>query len=62
MIFATFVSGLAGEPGRQVKYANTPTMEKALQIALSVGQAERQGKFNETFYARSESSVNLQLR
>jgi hypothetical protein len=41
-LFATFVLGLAGEPGRQLRYANPPTMEKALQIALSVEKAEKQ--------------------
>jgi hypothetical protein len=62
MLLATFVSGLAGEPGRQVRYANPSTMEKALHIALSVEQAERQEKYNEAFYARFESSPNLKSR
>jgi hypothetical protein len=55
MLLATFVSCLAGEPCRQVRYANPPTMEKALQIALSVEQAERQEKLNKTFNLQSRS-------
>jgi hypothetical protein len=60
MLLANFISGLAGEPGRQVKYANPSTMEQALRIALSVDEAQKQGRFNETFYAKFENSVRLQ--
>jgi hypothetical protein len=47
MILATFVTGLKGIPGRQVRYANPQTLEQALQIALFVQEAERQEKFSE---------------
>jgi hypothetical protein len=49
MLLASFTSDLVGEPGRQVKYANPSTMEQALRIALTVEQAQKQERFNETF-------------
>jgi hypothetical protein len=48
MLLAIFISGLVGEPGKQVKYANPSTKEQALRIALSVDHAQKQEKFNET--------------
>src|SRR5215469_4346225 len=51
MLLASFESGLTGVPGRQVRYANPRTLEQALEIALSVQEAERQEKFSESFYA-----------
>ena len=41
MLLASFVSGLSGVPGRQVRYANPQTMDQALIIALSVQEAEK---------------------
>ena len=49
MLLASFVTGFIGVPGRQVRYANPRTLDQALQIALSVQEAERQEKFSESF-------------
>jgi hypothetical protein len=59
MLLASFVSGLIGAVGRQTKYAAPSSMHQALQIALAVEQAEKQEKFNESFYTRFEKSVCL---
>jgi hypothetical protein len=50
MLLATFVNGLSGTPGRQVRYANPQTVDQALKIALSVQEAERHQRFIESFY------------
>jgi protein involved in polysaccharide export with SLBB domain len=59
MLLATYVAGLTGTPGRQVRYANPQTVQQVLQIALSVQEAEKQERFNNSFYTRFENSVNL---
>jgi tRNA A37 N6-isopentenylltransferase MiaA len=51
MLLASFVAGLFGAHGRQVRYANPQAMKQALTIALSVQEAEKQERFNESFYA-----------
>jgi hypothetical protein len=51
MLLASFVSGLAGTPGRQTRYANPQSLGEALKIALSLQEVERQQRFNEAFYA-----------
>jgi hypothetical protein len=62
MLLASFVAGLAGIPGTQVRYQNPRNIEEALSIALSVQEAEKEEKFNETFYARFDDSVRLLSR
>jgi hypothetical protein len=59
MLFASFVTGLAGTTGRQVRYANPQTMDQALKIALSVQEADRQESFSESFYTQFYKSVRL---
>jgi hypothetical protein len=59
MILATFVTRLTGIPGGQVRYANPQSIEQALQIALSVQEAERHEKISESFYANCYGSVRL---
>jgi hypothetical protein len=59
MLLASFVAGLAGPAGRQVRYSNPRTLEQALQIALSVQEAERQERLSESFYATFDRSVRL---
>jgi hypothetical protein len=59
MLLSSFVAGLRGEPGKQVRYANPQNIEHALSIALTVEEAEKQEKFNETFYTRFDDSVRL---
>ena len=62
MLLASFVAGLIGIPGKQVRYANPRNIEQALSIALSVQEAENQERFNETFYTRFDDSVRLVSR
>jgi hypothetical protein len=62
MLLASFVAGLSGTPGKQVRYASPSDMQHALAIALSVQEAEKQERFNETFYARFNNSVRLAAR
>jgi hypothetical protein len=40
MVLASFVAGLTGVPGKQVRYANPRNIEQVLSIALSVQEAE----------------------
>jgi len=36
MLLASFVAGLAGEPGRQTRFSNPQSLDQVLEIALSV--------------------------
>jgi hypothetical protein len=56
MLLALFINGLGGDAGKQTRYANPQSMQQALTIALSVYEAEKQEKFNESFYARFDES------
>ena len=58
MPLASYVAGLTG---RQVRYANPQTIEQALKIAVSVQNAEKQEKCNESFCTRFDNSVRLQF-
>jgi len=62
MLLASFCSGLTGNSGTYTRYSNPQTIEQALTTALSVQEAEKQDKFNESFYARFENSVRLVAR
>jgi hypothetical protein len=57
MLLATFISGLTGKPGRQVRYANPHTLEQALKIALSVEEAEKEERLNWSFYTQCDESL-----
>jgi hypothetical protein len=60
MLLASFVAGLTGVPGTQVRYQKPPpTLVEALKIALTVQEAEKQEKFGECFYASFNNSVKL---
>jgi len=54
--------GLWGIPGKQTRYASPRTFEHALSIALTVQEAGKQEKFNETFYTSFDDSVRLLSR
>jgi hypothetical protein len=62
MLLATFVAGLSGAPGRQVRYVKPQTMKQALTITSSVQEAEKQERFNEGFYTKFKNSVRLRTR
>jgi len=55
MLLASYVAGLSGVPGTQVRYASPISVEQAIRIAVSVQDAERQEKCNNNFYARHDS-------
>jgi len=59
MLLSSFVAGLGGEIGKQVRYASPRDIEQAMSIAITVQEAANQEKFNETFYTRFDDSVRL---
>ena len=61
MLLASFVAGLSGEVGRQVKFKNPQDLRQAL-TALAVREAPKQERFAETFYAKLDNSVRLSNR
>jgi hypothetical protein len=61
MLLASFISGLAGTPERQVGYSSPRTLEEVLKIALSVQEAEKQERCNEGFCTNFDESVRLSL-
>jgi hypothetical protein len=54
MLLASYVSGLIGTRGTQVRYALPRTLEKAIKIAVTVEQAELQERKGDAFYLDSE--------
>ena len=62
MLLVSFINGLGGDAGKQTRYANPQSMQQALTIALSVYEAEKQEKFNDSFYTRFDESVRLTWR
>ena len=56
MFLASFVTGLIGTSGRQVRYASPKYQDQALKIALSVKEAEKH-KFSESFYSSFDNSL-----
>jgi hypothetical protein len=55
MLLSTFIAGLAGNPGQQVRFQMPPTVDQALQIAITVFEAEAQEKRNVAFFSNSET-------
>ena len=62
MPLASYLSGLVGVSGTYTRFSNPQTVEQALTTALSMQEADKQDKFNESFYARFENSVILVAR
>jgi hypothetical protein len=52
-LLASFTAGLTGTHGRQVRFSMSGTVEDALQIAITVAQAEIQERRIESFYLDS---------
>jgi hypothetical protein len=50
MLLASFILGIAGEPGKQARYAALCTVQEALRIALTVEQAEKLEKRHGVFF------------
>jgi len=55
MLLLTFIAGLSGNPGCQVRFQMPVTAELALQIAIMVFEAEAQEKRNLAFFSNSET-------
>jgi len=62
MLLASFVAGLPGPPGKQVRYASPRDIGQALSIALAVQEAEKRERFKESFNAKFDNSVRLSVR
>jgi hypothetical protein len=55
MLLSTFIAGLSGNSGRQVRYQMPATVDQALQIAVTVYEAEAEEKGNLAFFSNSEN-------
>ena len=62
MRLATFVAGLAGFPGRYVRFFNPQNMSQALATKLVVTEAEKQEKPTEIFHTGLENSSGSSTR
>jgi hypothetical protein len=62
MLLASYISGLVCVPGKQVRYASPVSVDQAIRIAVSVEEAERREKFNNSFYARNENRTDSDSR
>ena len=62
MLLASFIAGLMGTPGKQVRYVSPRDIGQALSTALAVQEAEKQERFNESFYAKIDNSDRLSAR
>ena len=62
MLLASYVAGLTGFVGKQVRTFNPQLIQQAVKIVLSVQEAEKQERFNNSFYTKFENSVNLQSK
>jgi len=50
MLLSTFIAGISGNPGQQVRFQMPATVDLALQIAVTVFEAEAQEKRNLAFF------------
>ena len=55
MLLSTFIAGLSGNSGRQVRFEMPSTVDLVLQIAITVFEAEAQEKRNLAFFLKSET-------
>ena len=62
MCLASFVAGLSGFVGRQVRYAHPRCLQEVLNYALAVDQAEKQERHNETFCSQSDDFAGQSTR
>jgi len=62
MLLASFVAGLVGIPWKQVSYAGPRIIDHAVSIAIGVQEAEKQERFNESFYTKFDNSLRLSAR
>jgi len=55
MMLASFVSGFSGVVGTEVRYQAPRDIGQAVSLALAVQEAQKQQKFNKTFYTRFDN-------
>jgi len=55
MLLSTFLAGCTGNSGQQLRFQMPETVDKALQIAITVSEAEAQEKRNLAFFSNSET-------
>jgi hypothetical protein len=55
MLLSSFTAGLGGNSGQQVRFKMPTTVEQALQIAITVFEAEAQEKRDLAFFSNSET-------
>jgi hypothetical protein len=55
MILSTFISGLIGNPGQQVRFRMPKSVDEAVQIAVTVYEAEKQERRNQAFFCNMNS-------
>ena len=55
MLLSTFLAGCGGNSGQQLRFQMPETVDKALQIAITVSEAEAQEKRNLAFFSNSET-------
>ena len=60
MLLASFVAGLSGEVGKQIKFQSPRDLRQALTTALAVREALKQERFAETFTRSSTSRLGFQ--
>jgi hypothetical protein len=62
MLLASFVGGLSGEIGKMTRIQNPQGLDQALNTALAVREAIRQGKVAETFYTKFDRCTDISER
>jgi hypothetical protein len=60
MILSTFISGLTGNPGQQVRFKMPKSVEGAVQIAVTVYEAEKQERRNQAFFSNLIRIVEIE--
>jgi hypothetical protein len=60
MLLLTFITRLAGNPGHQVKFQMPPTVDQALQIAVTVFEAESQEKGSAEFFRLPKLAIKAE--
>jgi hypothetical protein len=61
MLLASYTAGLTGTPGLQVRYRMPTTLQEAVQIATSVGQAESQERTGSAFFLEAHPCHQSQV-
>jgi hypothetical protein len=55
MLLSTFIAGLYGNPGQQIRFQMAATVDQALHIPITVFEVETQEKRKLAFFSHSET-------